>query len=78
VYRQNGSRVVRQEVVTGAMNDHDVVIVHGLSEGDRVLLAEPDAPGSLPLERLPEDQRPAPDSSTAAAPARTDSTPRRR
>jgi len=79
VYKQSGSRVTRQEVVTGAMNDHDVVIVHGLQENDRVLLAAPAEPESLPLERLPEDQRPAaPDTSKSAAPARSDSAPRRR
>jgi RND family efflux transporter MFP subunit len=52
VYRQSGGRVVRQEVVTGAMNDHDVVIERGLSEDDRVLLSPPADGARLTLVRL--------------------------
>lgn len=65
VYVQDGSRVTRREVVTGAMNDHDVVIVHGLEEGDRVMLSPPAEPESLPMNRLPEGTVPA-DSTTPA------------
>ena len=37
VYKQSGSRVVKQEVATGAMNDDEVVVSKGLDEGDRLL-----------------------------------------
>lgn len=62
VYKQSGGQVRKQEVVTGAMNEDDVIIVQGLEEGDRVLLAPPPDRDQLSLERLPG-------SSNQAAPA---------
>ena len=41
VYKRNGSRVTKQEVETGTMSDDEVVLLRGLSEGDRVLLTPP-------------------------------------
>ncbi|HEX6537141.1 MAG TPA: efflux RND transporter periplasmic adaptor subunit [Gemmatimonadaceae bacterium] len=52
VYRRAGSRVVRQEVATGAMNDDEVVIARGLDEGDTVLLSPPPDAERIPLVRL--------------------------
>jgi RND family efflux transporter MFP subunit len=60
VYRQSGGRVTKQEVVTGAMNDDEVIIVRGLEEGDRVLLTPPPGHDRLTLVRLPAGARPAP------------------
>ena len=48
-----GGRVVKQEVVRGAMNDDDVIIVRGLAAADRVLLSPPANHERLALERLP-------------------------
>src|SRR5918996_18 len=53
-YTVTGGRVVRQEVVTGAMNDDEVIVVRGLAEDDRVLLSPPADPGRLDLVRLPD------------------------
>ncbi len=61
VYRQSGSRLTKQEVVTGATNDDEVIIERGLAENDLVLLAPPRGGDRLPLVRLP--------GSTAGAPA---------
>jgi RND family efflux transporter MFP subunit len=58
VYKQSGSRVVRQEVATGAMNDDEVVISRGLEEGDRVLLSPPEGKETLELVRLPGSDTP--------------------
>jgi RND family efflux transporter MFP subunit len=44
VYKKDGDRVVRQVVETGAASDEQVVILRGLSEGDRVLLGRPRPP----------------------------------
>src|SRR5947207_9745857 len=41
VDKRNGSRVSKQEVETGTMSDDEVVLLRGLSEGDRVLLTPP-------------------------------------
>jgi RND family efflux transporter MFP subunit len=53
VYKQSGGGVVKQEVVTGAMNEDDVIVLEGLTENDRVLLSQPTDPGRLALVRLP-------------------------
>jgi len=52
VYKQSGGRVLKQEVVTGAMNDDEVVIEQGLAEGDRVVLKPPSDQAKLKLVRL--------------------------
>jgi hypothetical protein len=53
VYRRAGTRTVRQEVETGAMNDDAVVIRRGLDAGDEVLLSPPDNREGLETVRLP-------------------------
>ncbi|MEZ4376755.1 MAG: HlyD family efflux transporter periplasmic adaptor subunit [Gemmatimonadales bacterium] len=54
VYLRRGRSIVRQEVVTGAMNDDAVVITQGVAEGDVVLLTAPPDAASLDLVRLPD------------------------
>lgn len=41
VYKKGSGGLTRQEVATGAMNDDEVVVVAGLTDDDRVLLAPP-------------------------------------
>jgi hypothetical protein len=53
VYKESGGGAVKQEVVTGAMNDDEVIIVRGLDEDDRVFLSPPPDPDALKLVRLP-------------------------
>jgi hypothetical protein len=53
VYRDAGSRVIKQEVLTGAMNDDEIVIVRGLDENDRVLLSPPPNADKLEPTLLP-------------------------
>jgi HlyD family secretion protein len=53
VYKQSGGRLAKQQVVTGTMNDDEVVIAQGLAEGDRVLLSPPPDHERLKIERLP-------------------------
>lgn len=54
VYLQRSGGTVRQEVITGAMNDAAVVITEGLREGDVVLLIAPADGATLELVRLPD------------------------
>lgn len=78
VYKKDGSRVVRQQIETGVMNDDDVVVSRGLSEGDEVLLSVPANAGELPVIHLagaspahpapPVTDRPAATRITAAPP----------
>jgi RND family efflux transporter MFP subunit len=53
VFRQDGNRVIKQEVATGALNDDEVVIVKGLEEGQTVLLSPPLNRNELTVVRLP-------------------------
>ena len=57
VYKKEGSRVVKQEVATGVMNDNEIVIVRGLAKDDRVLLAAPVDAAKLALQSLPAGSR---------------------
>ncbi|MCO6478845.1 MAG: efflux RND transporter periplasmic adaptor subunit [Phaeodactylibacter sp.] len=49
VYKGDGSQVVRQEVITGLANANEVIILHGLDEGDEVYLAPPRESRSAPF-----------------------------
>ena len=61
VFKQEGGRVIKQEVATGAMNDDEVVIVKGLEEGESVLLSPPLNRSELVVNRLPgSENMPAP------------------
>jgi len=53
VYRQVGGSVTKQEVITGPMNDDEVVIVRGLEVDDRVLLTPPADHDRITVTRLP-------------------------
>jgi len=80
-YRLSGGGIVRQEVVTGAMNDAQVVVRLGLGPDDRLLLAPPPDPQKLDLVRLPAAAAAAArgDTAKAGAAGRTrDSTARGR
>lgn len=59
VYKRSGSRVVKQQVLTGAINDNEVIIVRGLAENDRVLLSPPVGGDQRELSRLPDLAKPA-------------------
>jgi hypothetical protein len=58
VYKQSGGSVEKHEVVTGAMNDNDVIIAKGLDENDQVLLSPPADKEKLELVRLPGSATP--------------------
>ncbi len=52
VYKKNGSRITKQEVVTGTMNENDIIILRGLGEQDEVLLSVPKSTKDITLARL--------------------------
>jgi hypothetical protein len=53
VFTRDGTRIVKQEVATGALNDTHVIITAGLDDGDEVLLIPPSNAASIPATRLP-------------------------
>jgi hypothetical protein len=67
VYLRTGRGIVRQEIATGIMNDDNIVVLHGLEEGDEVLFTPPADGSSPPLERLPPELAPPPDTATIPA-----------
>ena len=64
VYRSDGRQIIRQEVITGMANANEIIIHHGLKEGDMIYLSPPqeklDAPfvpiGSEIKERINRQQ----------------------
>ena len=77
VYRQTGTRVTKQEVVTGAMNENAVVVLSGLAENDRVLLSPPADKDRLTLVRLPDSPVPRTGGDTAVGTRPLPTAPRR-
>ena len=71
VFKQDGGRVIKQEIATGVMNDDEVVIVKGLEEGQTVLLSPPLNRDELEVQRLPGSEN-------APRPARSQRLPRGR
>jgi RND family efflux transporter MFP subunit len=60
VYRQSGGGAVKQEVVTGAMSDDEVIILRGLKDADHVLLTPPRDHDRMAIKRLPPSERVVP------------------
>jgi HlyD family secretion protein len=52
VYKKAGARVTKQEIETGTMSDDEVVVLRGLEEDDRVLLAPPLGAETMTVARL--------------------------
>ncbi len=52
VYQKDGSRLVRQEVALGLLNENEAVIEAGLTEDDWVYLSTPENGEDIPLVRL--------------------------
>jgi len=53
VYKKNGSRVEKQQIVAGLSNDNEIVIKEGLQESDEVLLIAPENDQDLEIVVLP-------------------------
>ena len=69
VYKRAGRRIVRQQIVTGTMNEDQIVVVHGLEKDDEVLLTPPVDGASLTLSSLPDELQPKqPDTAKAKPP----------
>ncbi len=52
VFKKKDGKIVKQEVITGETNDNEVIIEHGLNEGEDVLLIIPDDPELLPIQLI--------------------------
>ena len=52
VFKEEKGAVVRQEVVTGDMNDDEIIVALGLNEGDNIYLSRPNNAEDLPFRSL--------------------------
>jgi RND family efflux transporter MFP subunit len=52
VYKKDGGRISKQEIETGTMSDDEVIVLRGLEEDDRVLLAAPVDGETMKVARL--------------------------
>lgn len=55
VFRRDGTQTVMQQIVMGARNENDVVILEGLTEDDQVLISLPPDTTNLRRIMLPDD-----------------------
>ncbi len=59
VYKKNNGNLVKQEVIIGASNEDELIVEHGLEEGNEILLAEPSDTEKLtfvPLDKAIKDE----------------------
>jgi multidrug efflux pump subunit AcrA (membrane-fusion protein) len=54
VYKKNGMKAVKQEVMIGDTNANDVVILNGITEGDRIFLSVPASMDGTDISLLQE------------------------
>ncbi len=55
VYKEKDGRIVRQEVITGISNSDEIIIEHGLAEGEKVYLSLPPNGANAPFEPIAAD-----------------------
>ncbi len=55
VYKNDKGNLTKQEVITGASNEDEILVEHGLNEGDEILLTEPSDANKMNL--VPLDQK---------------------
>jgi hypothetical protein len=51
-FKKNGSRVVKQMIETGTMNDNEIIVRRGLTRDDLVLLTPPADQAGISTERI--------------------------
>jgi len=55
VFKKDAGKSVKQEIITGATNDNEIIIEHGLTAGDEILLNRPTNADDLSI--VPIDQK---------------------
>ena len=61
LYKRDGGKTIRQEVITGIMNDDEIVVLQGAKEGDEILLTPPTSDEGIETVRLPGSKAAASD-----------------
>ncbi len=55
VYKEQNGRIIRQEVITGISNSDEIIIEHGLAEGEKIYLSLPANGADAPFEPIAAD-----------------------
>jgi len=55
VYKKDGSRIIRQQIIVGLSNDNEIIIREGLAENADVLLIPPEKTDKLKIVQLPPE-----------------------
>jgi multidrug efflux pump subunit AcrA (membrane-fusion protein) len=57
VFKKEGSKVIKQEVVTGPSNDLDILVAGGVVKGEKVLLTKPDKADEMSINYFDESKK---------------------
>ena len=68
VYKKSGSRITKQQIETGVMNDNEIVVRRGLEKEDHVLLMPPADTSGIHVTNLPGSQPLPPNPGAADTP----------
>jgi multidrug efflux pump subunit AcrA (membrane-fusion protein) len=52
VFKKNGGRIVKQQVIAGESNDNEIILKAGVKENDELLLLPPENPDKMKLTEL--------------------------
>ncbi len=55
VYKQEGSSIVKQEIITSESNDNEIIVEYGLKENDQIYLSTPSGSDNMKMNRIPEE-----------------------
>ncbi|MEL7120933.1 MAG: HlyD family efflux transporter periplasmic adaptor subunit [Bacteroidota bacterium] len=54
VYKKEGNKIIKQEVITGMSNDTDVIIEFGIEKGEEIYLIRPEGEAELSIQTIDE------------------------
>lgn len=52
VYKDQAGTIIKQEVITGASNDNEIIIEHGLTDTDEIYFAPPEEVSKIPFNPI--------------------------
>jgi hypothetical protein len=56
VFRKDGGRIIKQQVITGESNDNEIVLKAGVKENDELLLLPPGNADKIKLAQIPPEE----------------------
>ena len=56
VFKKNGSRIIKQQVIAGESNDNEIILKSGVKENDELLLLQPENADKMKLVELSPEE----------------------